>query len=221
MRSWAFYFSAAPNELVGDGEIRFDAAAPYGAVTRLYVDNLDRDGQYIRPMILAYGPGTTIYLEGAGGTYARLELLQPPIERIGRLELAIVVREATATGLAVGPVTAAFFRTPRAAAPRAAADDPLLVTLATAKQHLYITDTAHDSDITQKLRSASGTIRDYLKDRNDPAWDDTTAPPWVVAAVLLLLGHFYENRGDKQETDDQVWNSIANLLRRARDPTIA
>lgn len=106
-----------------------------------------------------------------------------------------------------------------------------LVTLTTAKRHLRIVDTAHDDDVTQKLTAASATIRDYLKAGNDPAWtpgDDvvaSTVPPWVEAAVLLLLAHLYEHRGDEfgqaQDNDDRVWAAIGNLCRRARDPALA
>jgi hypothetical protein len=109
MRSWAFQFNATPDDQVRDGELRVDAAPPYvGQVTRLYVDNLDRDGQYVRPMIAAYPAGTGIYLEGPGETFAHLELLRAPIPRIGYLELPIVTLEATPTGMTAGPVTAAF-----------------------------------------------------------------------------------------------------------------
>ena len=114
-------------------------------------------------------------------------------------------------------------------------DDPILVTLALSKRHLNIRDTDHDALVTDKMIEASATIRDYLKDQNDPAWapgDDTatpptpsTVPPWVEASVLLLLGHLYEHRGDefgdKADNDDRVWAAIANLCRRARDPALA
>jgi hypothetical protein len=227
MRSWGFYFSAAVDELVADGEIRFDAPAPYvGAVTRLYVDNLDRDGQYIRPAILAYAGGTVVYIEGVG-TFAHVRLIGAPRPRIGNLELPIVVLDATPAGLAPGPVTAAFLTAPPppARAARDAATDPLLVAFDVAKEHLHITDTLHDADVAQKLAAASATIRDYLKGRNDPTWDDTTAPPWIQQAVLLLVAHFYEHRGDEfgaaADNDDRVWNAIANLTRRSRDPALA
>jgi len=103
--------------------------------------------------------------------------------------------------------------------------DPVLVKLATAKQHLRILDNDHDADVTDKMTAASGAIRDYLKDRNDPLWTDTTAPPWVSASVLLMLAHLYEHRGDEfggtQDNDDRVWAAIANLCRRSRDPALA
>lgn len=106
-----------------------------------------------------------------------------------------------------------------------AATDPVLVTLETAKVHLRVDDALHDADIDQKRKAASATIRDYLKDRNDPAWTDLTVPPWVQASVLLLLTHFYEHRGDEfgsaQDNDDRVWAAIARLCQRSRDPALA
>jgi hypothetical protein len=222
MRSWAFYFSTAtPADQVQDGEIRVDAAPPYvGHVTRLYVNNLDRDGQFIKPMIAAYPPGTVIYVEGFAGTFGQFQLLRAPRPLARALELPVVTIDATPAGLPDGPVTAAFM------GPVAldALDDPLLVSLVTAKDHLRITDTLHDADVSQKLASASATIRDYLKDQNDPTWDDTSAPPWIQAAVLLLLGHLYEHRGDEfgpaGDNDERVWEAIANLARRSRDPAL-
>jgi len=103
--------------------------------------------------------------------------------------------------------------------------DPVLVTLDDAKTHLRIFDTDHDADVTQKMTDASDTIRDYLKDRNDPTWEPGTAPRFVVAAVLLLTAHLYEHRGDEfgpgNDNDVRVWESIGNVLRRARDPALA
>ena len=221
MRTWGFHFADTPDALVRDGEIRFDAGPPYlGQVTRVYVDNLDRDGQYIRPMLAAYPVGTVLYLEAAGDTFVQVQTLRPPLKHVGYLEFPVVTLAATPAGIPPGPVTVALL--PPA---RAAQDDPLLVTLATAKQHLRVYDTDHDADVTQKMTAASAAIRDYLKERNDPTWDDTTAPPWVVQAVLLLLGNWYEHRGDAfgpaNDNDDRVWQAIERVLRRSRDPALA
>jgi len=102
---------------------------------------------------------------------------------------------------------------------------PELVTLDTAKRHLRIVDPAHDALVQDKLTAASAAIRDYLKGQNDPTWTATTVPPWIAASVLLLMTHLYEHAGDEfgdaQDNDERVWEAIANLCRRSRDPSLA
>lgn len=99
--------------------------------------------------------------------------------------------------------------------------DPVLVTLAQAKAQLNVTDTDHDAAITDMMTRASATIRDYVKERNDPTWTPITVPPWIAQAVLLLLGNWYEHRGDAQDNDAKVWEAIVTILRRSSDPAIA
>lgn len=224
MISYGFYFSATPGDSVRDGEIRFDAAAPFvGRVTRLYVDNLDREGQIVRQVVTAYAPGTTIYVESpSGARFASFRMLRAVVARSGLVEIPVLCLAGSPEGILPGPVDVAFMRGDPMG--RDAATDPDLVTLAVAKQHLRITDVDHDADVQQKLTAASATIRDYLKDRNDPTWTASTAPPWIVSSVLLLLAHLYEHRGDEfggsQDNDDRVWSAIANLCARSRAPTI-
>jgi hypothetical protein len=100
-----------------------------------------------------------------------------------------------------------------------------LVSLPTAKTHLRITDNVHDAEIQAKLDLATGTILDYLK-TDHPDWvDEATTPLPVQAAILKLLGSFYEHRGDDSSTADNhesaVWDEIARLLMRQRDPALA
>lgn len=227
MMSWGFLWSAETTRAVRDGEIRADAPAPYRAVTRLWVHNQTRDGALVRAIVRDYPAGTTIYLEEPtpSGRFASFRTLAAPAETWpGGLDVPVALISASPEGLAPGPVDALFLR---AAAPstRAAAIGPDLVTLVDAKQHLRIVDGAHDPDVQQKVTAASATIRDYLKGQNDPAWTPLTVPPWIAAAVLLLLTHLYEHRGDAfgpaQDNDDRVWEAIANLLRRSRDPALA
>lgn len=104
---------------------------------------------------------------------------------------------------------------------------PPLWTLDQAKTHLRITDTDHDADVQQKLDTAQELICAYLGDAADPAWDATTAPKAVTHAVLLLLTHYYEHRGDDMAPtvagatpDADVWKAVQNDLAMYRDPTL-
>lgn len=52
-------------------------------------------------------------------------------------------------------------------------------------------------------------------------WTETTAPAPVQAAALVLLTHLYENRGNDQKPDADVWQAISNILIRYRDMALA
>jgi len=96
------------------------------------------------------------------------------------------------------------------------------VTLVQAKAHLYKTTNEADADITLKIDQASGIVADYLKGRADSSWSDTTNTPGPVqAATLLVLGHLYKHRGDDMAKDAELWEAIARLLMRFRDPALA
>jgi len=101
-----------------------------------------------------------------------------------------------------------------------------LVTLAVAKQHLRIVDDDHDADVQQKLTAASAIIVKYLKAQADPTWTDATVPAPVQHAVLLMLAHLYENRGDDEafgmsSRSGALWDAINRLLIGWRDPALA
>lgn len=98
-----------------------------------------------------------------------------------------------------------------------------LVTLAEAKVHLRLTDTVHDADITQKRDAAQEAILAYETLAADPAWTETTVPRAVKHAILLLLTHYFEHRGDdaRAAADEDVWLAIGRLLALYRDPTLA
>jgi hypothetical protein len=58
--------------------------------------------------------------------------------------------------------------------------------------------------------------------RASAIWTDTTVPGPVQAAILLMLTHLHENRGDAEmERDEHVWQAIGRLLMRLRDPALA
>jgi Phage gp6-like head-tail connector protein len=100
----------------------------------------------------------------------------------------------------------------------------VLVTLTQAKAHLRITlppGDPGDADLQLKLDQAEAIIRNYLKTRDDPLWDASTAPPMVGAAILLMLGRLYEQRGDNEEPDEKLWQAVERMLARLRDPALA
>lgn len=104
---------------------------------------------------------------------------------------------------------------------------PPLVTLADAKMHLRITDSAHDTDVQLKLTQAQATILDYLAERVDDTWTEITVPPLVVAGILMYLTHLYEHRGDDMGStasggtaDADVWEALRRLLARLRDQAV-
>lgn len=224
MMSWPFTFSPFISELAGDGELRLNMPPPWpGVVTRLYLDNLDRDGLLVRPMLLSYPVGTMIHVQTALSTaWVTLKVTGQPLADLGQVTLPVECVGASPSPLTPGLVEAFFFHTPSS---QDAATDADLIDLATAKAHLRIMDTAHDADIQQKIRAASATIRDYLKTANDSSWTPATVPPWIQQSALLLLAHFYEHRGDEfggaNDNDDRVWAAIAQLCRRTRDPALA
>ena len=94
------------------------------------------------------------------------------------------------------------------------------ISLAEAKAHLQITDDARDAEVTQFLSLASAQVFDYIGERADPLWDDTTAPPVVRAATLKALVWNWQHRGDDSD-ETALWLAIGNLLMRTRDPALA
>jgi hypothetical protein len=98
-----------------------------------------------------------------------------------------------------------------------------LITVDEAKVHLKIFDAAHDVEVGDKLAQAEGFIAGYLADEWDPAWDATTLPGEVKAAILVYLTLLYVHRDDwaDQGIEQGTHEGIANLLRRRRAPVIA
>lgn len=101
-----------------------------------------------------------------------------------------------------------------------------LVTLEQAKAHLYIVDATHDDDVMRKVEQATGIILDYLESDAETIadWADGTeeVPGAILSAILLMLTHLYENRGNDMKPDAEVWKAVERLLLgRHRDPVIA
>lgn len=98
-----------------------------------------------------------------------------------------------------------------------------LVSLPAAKDHLHITDTDHDADISAKLEAAQDAIVAKLGPAADATWTETTVPRPVRHSILILLDAFYERRGG-DETNDALRKALETidlLLALYRDPSLA
>jgi hypothetical protein len=98
-----------------------------------------------------------------------------------------------------------------------------LVSLAEAKVHLRITDTASDADVTQKLAAAQDQIIAKLGPAADATWTALTVPPKVKSPILLLLDALYENRGGDEGAANlrHALEAVDLLLAPYRDPALA
>jgi hypothetical protein len=124
----------------------------------------------------------------------------------------------------------------------------MLVTLEEAKEHLLVDFDSADSDITLKIRSASGAVLNYLKNRTKlyqveidddgyPVLDSQGDPHYVLDsqgnrlvrdeikhATLLLVGIFFR---DRDGADTTIWQPgflpapVTALLYPLRDPALA
>lgn len=69
-------------------------------------------------------------------------------------------------------------------------------------------------NVTVGQSSEAGTI-------GAPTWTDVTVPGPIRSAILLMLTHLYERRGEDMGTDERLWQAIERLLMRSRDPALA
>ena len=102
-----------------------------------------------------------------------------------------------------------------------------LVTLAQAKTHLRIEHDDDDADIALKADQATAVILDYIKyPEGWEAWDETTVPLHIQAAILIMLSKLYDDRNAGADDNPNVAMgylppSVTALLHRSRDPAIA
>jgi hypothetical protein len=96
-----------------------------------------------------------------------------------------------------------------------------IIDLATAKEHLRVSDTSDDADLQRKLDQAIKIISDYVSPAE--AWTSQDVPATVVAAVLVQMGWLYSHRGDEDaaKTEHDLAPGVAALLRRLSDPALA
>lgn len=70
-------------------------------------------------------------------------------------------------------------------------------------------------NVTAGQTSAAGTV-------STPVLNETNAPARIQSAVLLMLTHLHEHRGDDDMAiDAALWEAIRRLLERDRDPALA
>jgi uncharacterized phage protein (predicted DNA packaging) len=73
----------------------------------------------------------------------------------------------------------------------------MIVTLDDAKAHLNVTGTADDALVTAQIAAAQGQVESLLGFKIEDTFSDVDqdpVPPALKQAVLLLVGHLYENR---------------------------
>lgn len=69
--------------------------------------------------------------------------------------------------------------------------------------------------------SPAGTATGPYALRIVPAWTSGTVPSKVQAAVLLMVTHLWEHRGDDMYTDEALWKAIRNVLGDLRHLAVA
>jgi hypothetical protein len=100
-----------------------------------------------------------------------------------------------------------------------------LITLEQAKWHLRVVSTNEDDDIYRKVEQASDLVLERCNSTSywrgiTTTWDSDTVPRSVQSAILVLLAHLYENRGQDMKAHAEVWAAVDSLIRMNKDPVI-
>jgi hypothetical protein len=69
--------------------------------------------------------------------------------------------------------------------------------------------------------SPAGTATGPYALRIVPAWTSSTVPSKMQAAVLLMVTHLWEHRGDDMYADEDLWKAIRNVLGDLRHLAVA
>jgi len=101
-----------------------------------------------------------------------------------------------------------------------------LVTMAQAKLQLRIPTDESDADISMKLDQAEAIVINKCNSTAwwravTPTWTAATVPRGVHAAILIVLTHLYEHRGDDMGMDEKLWEAVDRLIVAFRDPVIS
>lgn len=100
-----------------------------------------------------------------------------------------------------------------------------LISLQQAKDHLRITDDTNDGDLSLKVDQASAVIVGRCGSTAywapiAAAWTQATVPPEVQSAILVLLTHLHEHRGDDMTADTVMWQAVDRLIALKKDPVL-
>lgn len=228
--SWPFNFNTATTEPPTGNQVRLDAGHPYNTATKLWARNLTTSGIDVKMVLLATPTGATLYLQdkNESALFGRFVTTAAAIDKADYVEFP-VSRTSNGDALLNNQAVELAIITDAVLPPTPSG--PGLVTLAEAKDHLRLTDTAQDADVQAKLTAAEGIILDFCNTtaywRDVTAtWDSATVPRQVRAAILLELGELWRFRGDDVEAperwdDHDLSPAILGLLRRTHDPALA
>lgn len=234
-----YVFSTSVTPPPASSRLLLNNGIPYSTVTKIWLHYITDGGADARFVLLQSLPlGATIYLQDKNdsSTAHKFTLVADVVDLHPAPYMELAVRWEFSTG---GPLNnnqavAVIAVTPAPVTPAPpVADSPVLafarvtilaplVSLVTAKDHLKVTDSAHDADINQKLQAAQEQILAKLAYAADPAWTEATVPRGVHNAILLLLEAFYEHESNRQgELLKKALEAIDLLLGLYRDPTLA
>ena len=233
-----FDFSAATVEPPTSSQVRFDAAA-YADVSKVWCRNLTTHGMDAHELLARLPLHSTIYVQDKNDhtVFARFGLLAAPVDKIDYVEWPVVLFDSGGAGLFNNQAVIVMVAIPADVNP-APAPTPggaaRLITPAMAKWHLERPDVADDDPkLLQQMAAAEAAILAYITTTDywagvAAAWTDpTTVPADVQHTILLLLAHFWRDRGDAADGDLAEWDPnsdmpkvIVRLLRRWRDPAL-
>lgn len=95
-----------------------------------------------------------------------------------------------------------------------------LVTPDEALAHLRIEQDENSADLELKLWAAEETVLKFIERNIDTGWTSDSVPLQVKAAILLVLTHLWEHRGE-EDTGEALSPNVRGILRMFRDPIVA
>lgn len=197
-----YKFSTGTSGLPGKSQLSLDAAHPYTAATVLRLDDTSSDGVDLTAVLLKITAPDDLVIQDQDNAaqFGRFTATGPAMDLGGAVEIPITW---TANGDALTNNAAAVLGVMTSRSDVVPPSSPTWITLDEAKTHLRLAldDTVRDADVTQKLTSAEAAIVTDLSRTTAmvdtiAGWTPSTLPHDIRAAILLLLGESYVDRGD-------------------------